>query len=272
MIPEPLLYLLAGIAGGAINASAGGAKLFVFPLLLASGLPPLAANVTGAVALWPAQLPAVWVWRKALLADAPRLARQAIPAVAGGLTGALLLVHSSADAFVSLIPVLLGIAVAAIVLGPKLADLLRRALPPRGLSLITGVLLFLTGLYGGYFGAGMGFMLIAVLTAAGGLAIQQANAAKNLMAVAIATTAVVPLTLSGLVDWHAALLVLGGGLAGGYAGGHLTRMIPERPMRIGVAVIGVALTASISTSASSSTSPATTTIVIAGKCRPITRR
>jgi uncharacterized protein len=71
MIPEWLIYLLAGVAGGAVNASAGGAKLFVFPLLLASGLSPLAANVTAAVALWPAQLPAVWVWRKTLLARTP---------------------------------------------------------------------------------------------------------------------------------------------------------------------------------------------------------
>jgi uncharacterized membrane protein YfcA len=244
MIPEWLIYLAAGFAGGAVNASAGGAKLFVFPLLLASGLSPLAANVTAAVGLWPATLPAIWVWRHTLLADSRRLARQALPAIAGGLTGALLLVSSSNDAFVSVIPLLLGIAVAAIILGPRLSDLLRRALPPRALATMAGVLMFLTGVYGGYFGAGMGFMLIAVLTAASGLAIHEANAAKNLMAVALSTTAVVPLMFSGLVDWNAALLVLAGGLAGGYAGGHLTRVIPARALRIGVAVIGVALTAS----------------------------
>ena len=244
MIPEWLIYLVAGFAGGAVNASAGGAKLFVFPLLLASGLSPLAANVTAAVALWPATLPAIWLWRHTLLADSRRLARQAVPAIAGGLIGALLLVASSNDAFVSMIPFLLGIAVGAIVLGPQLSDLLRRTLPPKGLATMAGILLFLTGVYGGYFGAGMGFMLIATLTAAGGLAIREANAAKNLMAVAISTTAVMPIALSGLVDWHAALIVLAGGLAGGFAGGHLTRAIPARVMRIGVAVIGVALTAS----------------------------
>ena len=244
MVPEWLIYLVAGLAGGAVNASAGGAKLFVFPLLLASGLSPLAANVTAAVALWPAQLPAVWVWRRTLLADASRLARQAVPAVTGGLLGALLLIGFPDDAFVAAIPFLLAIAVAAIVLGPQLAVLLQRALPPRQLAAMTGALLFLTGVYAGYFGAGMGFMLIAVLTAASGLAIQEANAAKNLMAVAISTTAVVPLMLSGLVDWPAALLVLAGGLAGGWLGGHLTRVVPGKVMRIGVAAIGVALTAS----------------------------
>jgi uncharacterized protein len=210
-MPDWMIYLLAGVAGGAVNASAGGAKLFVFPLLLASGLSPLAANVTAAVGLWPAQLPAVWVWRKTLLADTRRLARQAIPAVSGGFLGALLLVIFSDDTFVAAIPFLLGIAVAAIVLGPQLAALLQRALPPRRLAAMTGGLLFLTGVYAGYFGAGMGFMLIAVLTAASGLAIDEANAAKNLMSVAISTTAAVPLMLSGLVDWPAALLVLAGG-------------------------------------------------------------
>jgi uncharacterized protein len=244
MIPEWLIYLFAGFAGGAVNASAGGAKLFVFPLLLASGLSPLAANVTAAVALWPAQLPAVWLWRKTLLGDARRLARQAVPAVTGGLLGALLLIGFPDDAFVAAIPFLLAIAVAAIVLGPQLAVHLQRALPPRQLAAMTGGLLFLTGLYAGYFGAGMGFMLIAVLTAASGLAIQEANAAKNLMAVAISTTAVAPLMLSGLVDWPAALVVLAGGLVGGWIGGHLTRVVPGKVMRIGVAVIGVALTAS----------------------------
>ena len=244
MVPEWLIYLVAGLAGGAVNASAGGAKLFVFPLLLASGLSPLAANVTAAVALWPAQLPAVWVWRKTLLADASRLARQAVPAVTSGLLGALLLIGFPADTFVAAIPFLLAIAVAAIVLGPQLAVLLQRALPPRQLAAMTGALLFLTGVYAGSFGAGMGFMLIAVLTAASGLAIQEANAAKNLMAVAISTTSVVPLMLSGLVDWPAALLVLAGGLVGGWLGGHLTRLVPAKAMRIGVAAIGVALTAS----------------------------
>lgn len=243
-MPDWLIYLLAGVAGGVVNASAGGAKLFVFPLLLASGLSPLAANVTAAVGLWPAQLPAVWVWRRTLLADTRRLARQAVPAVTGGLSGALLLISFPDDAFVAAIPFLLAIAVAAIVLGPQLAVLLQRALPPRRLAAMTGALLFLTGVYAGYFGAGMGFMLIAVLTAASGLAIQEANAAKNLMSVAISTTAVVPLMFSGLVDWPAALLVLAGGLVGGYAGGHLTRFIPAKAMRIIVAVIGVALTAS----------------------------
>ncbi len=244
MSADILLFLVAGFAGGVVNAAAGGAKLFVFPLLLASGLSPLAANVTGAIAMWPAQLPVIWVYRRDLLADARRLLRQMIPALAGGLAGAITLINSSNEGFVAVIPVLLAIAVGAIILGPSAADLLRRSLPERRLQAMTGVLLFATGFYGGYFGAGLGFMLIAVLTAAGGLAIHQANAAKNLIAFAIASIAVVPLAFSGLVDWRAAPIVLIGGIAGGYAGARLTKLLPARALRIGVAVAGVVLTAS----------------------------
>jgi uncharacterized protein len=93
MIPEWLIYLVAGFAGGAVNASAGGAKLFVFPLLLASGLSPLAANVTAAVALWPAQLPADLALAQHASRRCRRLARQAVPAVDGRADlGALLLI------------------------------------------------------------------------------------------------------------------------------------------------------------------------------------
>ena len=87
-------FLAAGILGGIVNAAAGGAKLFVFPLLLATGLPPLAANVTQGVALWPAQLPAIWVYRRELMGLWRSLFRQMLPALAGGLLGALVLVNS----------------------------------------------------------------------------------------------------------------------------------------------------------------------------------
>jgi len=165
---EILIFLAAGLLGGAVNSAAGGAKLFVFPLLLASGLPPIAANVTQGVALWPAQLPAVWVYRSELLRDARALGRQMVPALAGALAGALIMVNSSDEAFVAVVPLLLAVAVVAIVLGPRTTDLMRWAFPGRKLGIATAVLLGAIGFYGGFFGAGMGFMLLAVLSAATG--------------------------------------------------------------------------------------------------------
>lgn len=238
------LFALAGFVGGIVNAAAGGAKLFVFPMLLAAGLPPLAANATSTVALWPALLPAAWVLRADLLEKARSLFRLMIPALVGALCGAFALIWSSESAFLMAIPFLLILSVGAILLGNRAAEVMRRLFPGDRLKAATGVLLFAVGFYGGYFGAGMGFMLIAVLSVAGGIGLRQANASKVLFAFCINTTAVIPLAFSGLVDWLAAGAVLTGGLAGGYFGARLTQLVSERVLRIAVAALGLVLTAS----------------------------
>ena len=238
------LFLLAGLVGGAVNAAAGGAKLFVFPLLLGAGLPPLMANATGTVALWPAHLPAAWVYRRELAVEGVRLLRRGWPVLVGALTGALALIVSTETAFVRIVPFCLALAVAAILAGNRLPALVADWIPGGAGGALTGTLLFLCGVYGGYFGAGLGFMLLAVLTLAGVSDMQKANAQKNLFAFFINSTAVVPLALSGLVDWLAAVGVLAGGLAGGYFGASLTRLVPARPFRWAVGLVGVVLTVS----------------------------
>ncbi|WP_099826257.1 sulfite exporter TauE/SafE family protein [Oceaniglobus indicus] len=238
---ELVLFFVAGIVGGIVNAAAGGAKLFVFPMLLAAGLPPLAANATGAVAMWPAQIAAVWVNRKGMFSDPRALVRQMAPALVGAFFGAIALIFSSEKAFLAVIPLLLLLAVGAIVLGRQLTVLMQRAFPGGRLQKASDVLMFAVGFYGGYFGAGLGFMLIAVLSVAGGLTLQRANGMKNLIAFFIYSVAVVPLSLSGLVDWRAAGTVLIGGLIGGFLGGHLIQYVPEKPMRYGIAGLGLVL-------------------------------
>ncbi len=244
MIGETLLFFAAGVLGGAVNAAAGGAKLFVFPMLLASGLPPIAANVTQGVALWPAQLPAVWVYRREIAAEFRTLALLLLPAFVGALSGAVIMVNSSDAAFIRVVPLLLAIAVAAIILGPRTTVLLHRVLPATGLRLASAVLMAAIGFYGGFFGAGMGFMLLAVLSIATGDGIARVNGAKNLFAVVIQTVAVGPMILSGLVDWLAAVFVLVGGIVGGYGGASIIRRLPENLVRVGVAALGVVLTLS----------------------------
>lgn len=244
MTASVLLFLAAGLIGGVVNAAAGGAKLFVFPLLLATGLPPIAANVTQGVALWPAQLPAVWVYRRELMSDLGGLVRQMLPALVGALLGAIVMVNSSDEVFVKVVPVLLVIAVLAIILGPRTTEFMRWLFPGERLNAATAVLLALFGFYGGFFGAGLGFMLLAVLSASSGAGIGQVNGAKNLIAASIQTVAVVPMAMSGLVDWLAALCVLIGGLVGGYVGARVTRRVPDRYLRVGVAALGLVLTLS----------------------------
>lgn len=235
---------LAGLAGGATNALAGGAKLFVFPLLLASGLSPVAASATGTVALWPAQLPAVWVFRRHLGANPRGLALRLIPAVGGALAGAGALMVSSDRGFLAVVPGFLAIAVIAIALGERLPRLVARVLPGQRHGALAAVLMVAVGAYGGYFGAGMGFMLVAVLTLAGAGGIHAANAEKNLAGFCINTTAAVPLLISGLVNLPAAGLVAAGGLVGGWCGAQIARRVPARPMRLGVALTGLVLTMS----------------------------
>ncbi len=242
--PDLALFLAAGVVGGIVNSLAGGAKLFVFPLLLASGLPPIVANATGTVALWPAQLPAVWLHRSRILGQGKAMVRKMLPALFGALLGALLLIASTERAFLAVIPFVLVAAVVIIGLGNQTAALAASLLAPRNRGWTAGVLMFATGVYGGFFGAGMGFLIIAVLTLTGVSSIHDANVEKNALSTAINTTAVAPLLLSGLVHLPAAGVVLLGGLIGGYIGGRLAGRLPEMPMRIATAVLGLVLTLS----------------------------
>jgi uncharacterized membrane protein YfcA len=242
MSAELWLFLLAGFIGGAVNAAAGGAKLFIFPMLLASGLPPVVANATSTVALWPAQIPAAWVYRRELLDDVKGLLQRLLPALCGALLGALTLVFSSEQDFVAVIPLLLLIAVGAILLGPRATQRLHRAIPSQQLPLLTHALFFVTGFYGAYFGAGLGFMLLAILSLSGMTDIQRANATKLVFAFCINTTAVIPFALSGIVNWVSALFVLIGGLAGGYLGARITRHLPAWLLRSVVVATGLMLT------------------------------
>lgn len=244
MTTTVLIFLAAGLVGGMVNAAAGGAKLFVFPMLLATGLPPIAANVTQGVALWPAQLPAIWVYRREISGEWKKLVRQMLPAVGGALVGSIVMVNSSNEAFVRVVPVLLAVAMVAIILGPRTTELMRRAFPGERLNTVTAVLLAVFGFYGGFFGAGLGFMLLAVLAASSGESLGKVNGAKNLFAASIQSVAVVPMMLSGLVDWTAALCVLVGGLVGGFLGAKVVKRLPDKLVRIGVATLGTVLTMS----------------------------
>lgn len=228
--------------GGAVNAMAGGAKLFVFPMLLAAGMPPVAANITGTVALWPAVAPAIWVYRDRIRRDWRTLLLGAAPALAGAALGALGLILSDDATFMAMVPAILAVALTAILFGDQLAAWGRRS----GFASRWGVLalLLISGLYGGFFGAGLGFLLMAAFTLAGADDPQDANARKVLYATLINTTAVIPLAFTGLVDWRAAALVAAGGMVGGYGGAHLTRLLPRRPMRWAVALLGTGLTLS----------------------------
>ncbi len=235
------MFIAAGVLGGAVNAVAGGAKLFVFPMLLAAGLPPVVANATGTVGVWPGGMPAAWVYRDRLHSHPLALLREMLPALAGSLTGAGALILSGDRLFTALVPGFLVLAVATIAFGEQGARLAQRA-AGSGSGVLAALLLFACGFYGGFFGAGLGYLLMAALTVAGVVDTHDAIARKNLFAMAINSVAVVPLGLSGLVSWPAAGLVAVGGLLGGWLGARLARLLPTRPLRWLVALAGAGLT------------------------------
>jgi len=244
MTEQLTILVLAGFIGGIVNAVAGGAKLFVFPLLLATGLSPVAANVTGTVAIWPAQIPALFVYRSQLRKEIRANMPSILTAAAGGIAGAITLIISGEKIFVAVVPFLLIVATATIGLGNH-----ARKLVPVGLHLNPNhpgslLLLFSAAFYGGFFGAGLGFMLLAVFTLTVSDDAHRSNAEKNLYSVLINTAAAAPLMLSGLVDWLSAGLVLVGGLAGGYTGARVAIKLPKPLVRWVIVVFGIGLTLS----------------------------
>jgi uncharacterized membrane protein YfcA len=239
------ILVAAGLAGGTTNALAGGATFFTFPAMLGIGLAPVIANASNTVALWPASLVAVWAQGRRSIADVRRLLLPlAGVSVVGSAVGAFLLLHTSDRAFLKLVPFLLLVATALFAGSPLILRRLRARAPAGRVRLGPGKLAMMTvvALYGGYFGAGIGIMMMAGLSLAGLDDVRVANAVKNLLAGAINGVAVVIFVASGAVAWPSALVMLVGAVTGGALGGRLAGVIPVKTLRVGVIAIGSFLT------------------------------
>lgn len=233
------ILLVTAVIAGAQNALAGGGSFITFPALLFAGIDARAANITSTVALLPGQVLSGWVGRSHV-AGAGRLSFRALALIslAGGAIGALLLLATPASFFARLVPWLVLFATCVFAWGS-----FRRA-PAAGAHVGVGaasVLQLLISIYGGYFGGGIGFLMLAVLTTAG-LAVRQASATKNALAAAMNITAVLVFAFSPSVHWLEAAVVCIGALAGGLFGTWALKRVPERPLRLGIVAVGVLLT------------------------------
>ena len=250
------LIALAGFAAGAVNALAGGGTLLTFPVLVAAGLPAIAANVTSTIALCPGYLGATLAQRADLRAQRSRALRLLPVAAAGGLLGAVLLLHTSEHRFEAVVPWLLLTACALLGWQERLrAALALRmarnaaggALPgtdPIGVRAVPSWLPPLVGLgamYGGYFGAGMSVVLLAVLGLALTDTLPRLNALKQLLALAANFAAALWLTASAQVDWSLVGLLGLSALLGGAWGGRLARRLSPHSLRRVVVSLGLAL-------------------------------
>ncbi len=241
---EILLLVGAGFIAGLANAVVGGGTFFSFPMLLSVGLPPVIANATSTVALWPGAVTASTIYIPELKKVRSGLRLRVIVAVAGGITGAVLLLASSNVFFFKLVPWLLAIATLLFAFSAPIVKCVSgfaKGHPAQ--AVLPFVLEFLAAIYGGYFGAGLGVMLMAGLALAGHSDTQSANAQKNLLAAAINGVAAALFIFVGAVRWLAALSVMAGAIAGGFTGAHAARMIPANWLRVIVIAAGTGFSA-----------------------------
>ena len=234
-----LMLLLVGFAAGVQNALAGGGSFLTFPALLLAGIDARAANITSTVALFPGQVTTGLAGRRDVAGGAG-LSFAALVGIslAGGVVGALLLLATPPRFFARVVPFLVLFATGVFAWGS-----FRRRAPEsiRIGRLGAAAAQFVIAIYGGYFGGGIGFLMLAVLTFAG-LGLRQAGATKNALAAAMNAAAVVVFAGGGEVHWLAAFSLGAGAIAGGQVGAWLLRRVDDRKLRIGVVAIGLALT------------------------------
>ena len=247
--------VLAAAIGSMVNAIAGGGTLLTFPSLVALGVPPLVANATSTVALWPGSLGSMFGYRDRLGGTARWAAVFAMPSLIGGGIGALLLLRTPPDRFDRIVPWLVFGATALFALqgpisrawrsgrgqpaaaGDPVRDL-STFVPTHSASALTGQLL--VGIYGGYFGAGIGILMLAVLGLMGFTDIHQMNGLKNWGNICINFVAAILFVVSGIVDWPVALAMAVGATAGGYLASRTAQRVPQKLVRHAILVIGFA--------------------------------
>ena len=237
----------AALLAGFVNAIAGGGTLLTFPALVAAGLTPLHANATSTVALLPGSLSAMWGYRNELTGARRWAVLFAVPSLVGGAIGALLLLRTPSDAFDRIVPWLVLGATALFLAQRPILRLVRGARPhpgdvllssnPPSIGLLAGQLL--VGIYGGYFGAGIGILMLAALGLMGFSNIHRMNGLKNWGGFCMNLVAASAFALSDIVRWPVALAMALGSVAGGYVGARTALRVSQEAVRTAVAVVGV---------------------------------
>ena len=236
---------LGGMLAGALNAVAGGSSFVTFPLLLAAGVPPLLANTTNFFALTPANIVALVAYRTELGRIRHRLPGPLAISAVGGILGSILLIWSGEARFESLVPWLILASTVLFAFGTWIKAELKRRHRFLGAewSRTSSFLLFLLALYGGYFGAGMGIVLLACLSLFGYDDLHEANAVKNAFITVFSLIGAAIFIAGGLVVWPHALVLVAGTMIGGYLGIRYARQAPEPILRLGILAWAVVLTA-----------------------------
>ncbi|WP_443677469.1 sulfite exporter TauE/SafE family protein [Mumia quercus] len=252
------LVLLAGVGAGVINTVVGSGTLITFPTLVAFGVPPVTATMSNAVGLVPGNVTGSFGYRRELAGQGFLLTRLLPASLLGSLVGAYLLLHLPEDAFIAVVPVLLVLALVLVVVQPPLqrwlqtrreaagADAVTLDTMSAGRMVVAMATVFLCGIYGGYFAAAQGILLIGALGLLVPLALQRMNALKNVLVLGVnvvsATTYIVVATWGGgthPLDWTAIALVAAGSLVGGVIGAGVGRRLPPLLLRACIVALGI---------------------------------
>lgn len=248
---DALVLFLAAVLGGTLNAVAGGGTFITFPALtLVAGVPDVRANATSTVALWPGSVASVGAYRRELH-DVRHLRLLTACSLAGGIIGALLLLWLPSEVFKRLVPFLLLLATVLFAISPPLTRWLRsrRKLEKAGFidapahsPLALGIVQFIVAVYGGYFGGGIGIMMLAAFGILELGDVQRMNATKTVLQTVINGVAVATFIVAGAVVWSRALVMLAGAIVGGYGGASIARRLDSRIIRAFVIITGLVTT------------------------------
>jgi uncharacterized protein len=242
-----VLAFIAALAAGFVNAIAGGGTLISFPVLVAIGIPPVAANITNTIALCPGYFGGVMAQRKDLLSQKKRLWKMLPVGILGGIAGGLLLLNTSEDSFRILIPYLILLSAVLLAFQPLLKKFvearLQKSMHHNAKGALVLFVIFLAAIYGGYFGAGLGVILLAIL----GLLIDDSliklNALKQAISLSVNVSAAIYFCFSGQVNWPIVAVMIFGSVLGGSIGGRTATFIRPGILRWAVVVIGFAVAA-----------------------------
>lgn len=235
--------LLAGAAAGTINTIVGSGTLITFPTLLAFGVPPVTANVSNTIGLVPGSLSGAIGYRRELGGQRPRLVRLASASLVGGLVGAVLLLVLPDQAFEAIVPALILLGIVLVVTGPRISRAVARrheamgGLPFHGAWWVWPAIA-LAGVYGGYFGAAQGVLLMAILGIGVPERLQTLNGIKNVLGVVVNGVSGLVFALVADVDWTIVLLVGLGAVVGGQVGAGIGRRLPDAWLRGAIVVVG----------------------------------
>jgi uncharacterized membrane protein YfcA len=244
-----LLLFAAAFLGGALNSVAGGGSFISFPALVSVGVPSINANATNTMALWPGSLASVGAYRAELARQDRRLVIfLSLTSLLGGLSGAEILLRTPQATFDRLLPWLMLFAVAIFAIGGNLTQALRlrfgKQLAVGGVAVaaLVAVLQFLIAVYGGFFGGGIGILMLAALALAGMTNIHTMNGLKVLLATLINGVAVLRFVIAGTIFWQYALIMIVGAILGGYGGAAYAQRLDPKIVRRFVIAVGVAMT------------------------------